>query len=41
MSSQTGPCTKCHAPTVRYGPGGNPLCPECLEAVRAARGGKY
>ncbi|WP_275539782.1 hypothetical protein [Streptomyces hyaluromycini] len=41
MSSQTGPCARCHQPTIRYAHGANPLCPECLEIVRAARGGKY
>ncbi|AKZ59225.1 hypothetical protein SAM23877_6180 [Streptomyces ambofaciens ATCC 23877] len=40
MSAQTGPCTKCHEPTIRYGPGGNPLCPECLAPVRERQGKK-
>jgi predicted amidophosphoribosyltransferase len=40
MSSQTGPCTKCRQPTIRYGPGGNPLCPQCLAPVREAQGKK-
>jgi len=24
-----GPCAACRAPTVRYGPAGEPLCPAC------------
>ena len=24
-----GPCAACHQPTVRYGPLGQPLCPDC------------
>ncbi|MGW3699057.1 competence protein CoiA family protein [Streptomyces sp. NPDC005056] len=31
---QVGPCASCHEPTVRYGDGGNPLCP-CCKARRA------
>ncbi|MET9126966.1 hypothetical protein [Streptomyces sp. NPDC004528] len=41
MSSQAGPCAKCGEQTIKYGQGGGPLCPTCLEKVRAARGGKY
>lgn len=31
-----GPCTRCAKPCHRYGEGGNPLCPECREAVARA-----
>lgn len=29
VTTQNGPCAKCHKPTHRYGHGGNPLCTEC------------
>lgn len=31
----------CGETTVKYGHGGNPLCPTCLAKVRDARGGKH
>ncbi|MER5886994.1 hypothetical protein ABT160_24485 [Streptomyces sp. NPDC001941] len=34
-SGQGGPCAKCGKATLRYGVGGNPLCPSC-RAVREA-----
>lgn len=37
MSAITGPCASCQQPTHRYGPGGNPLCPDCLTRVEAGR----
>lgn len=37
--SQTGPCARCHAPTCRYGTGGNPLCAACRALRRAQYGG--
>jgi hypothetical protein len=40
MTSQTGPCASCQQPTIRYGYGGCPLCPECLALVEAARAKK-
>ncbi|MGW8702282.1 hypothetical protein ACWGOK_36075 [Streptomyces eurythermus] len=35
--SQVGPCTGCQEPTVRYGPGGSPLCTTCAAALNAWR----
>lgn len=35
-----GPCSKCTARCLRYGPGGNPLCPQCLAEAVAARSGR-
>lgn len=34
---QVGSCASCHAPTVRYGNGGNPLCRPCKEQRPASR----
>lgn len=30
-----GPCRRCSAPTHRYGPGGNALCPDCRQGKTA------
>ncbi|KJE25563.1 hypothetical protein FF36_00179 [Frankia torreyi] len=34
--AQVGPCGSCAAFCHLYGPSGNPLCPRCLAAARAA-----
>ncbi|MFF3489654.1 hypothetical protein ACFYXC_41560 [Streptomyces sp. NPDC002701] len=33
-SSYVGPCSGCQRPTLKYGPGGLPLCQWCLAAAR-------
>ncbi|MFF3675815.1 hypothetical protein ACFYYS_17755 [Streptomyces sp. NPDC002120] len=35
--SQTGPCTRRHTSTCRYGVGGNPLCTSCRTALQQAQ----